>query len=342
MNYGQVMQKIRKSLTGDVQKDTEFLRGQIFEYRDHSSFREIAKDCIQIMYELTPDAKVRADSKKRSLKKGEEPWRGIDADYEEAKLNRFQRNYDTALRISNELVRKVESLDLFKDDDESEYRVFTEPFEELLYVALFEPKKILRRAPLPYVDIYYQNGGYNLDSKRYEQAAESFRKAIDWCPVNPMPMYEYMETLKVLGDNGEYKKIADYVFKISFTPQTLGKSYRYLGYFYSQKKDWMPAIACYRMSLKYSDLNGAAQRELAYIRFKSFGKKTDLSDSEIRRICEERGIPYGPAPMILTMAHENGEISESEGKNEQAIYFYNIEQKLTGDKALREHILDLY
>ena len=64
MNYGQVIQRINSSLTGDAEKDMEFLRSQIYEYRDHSSAREIAKTCIQIMWELTPDAKVIADSKK--------------------------------------------------------------------------------------------------------------------------------------------------------------------------------------------------------------------------------------------------------------------------------------
>jgi tetratricopeptide (TPR) repeat protein len=342
MNYGQVIQRINSSLTGDAEKDMEFLRSQIYEYRDHSSAREIAKTCIQIMWELTPDAKVIADSKKRALKKDEQPWRGIDADYEEARLNKFQRHYDTALQISNELVRKVESLDLFKEDEESIYKSFAEPFEELLYVALYEPKKILRRAPLPYVDIYYQNGGFNMDSKRYKEAAESFRKAIDWCPVNPMPMFEYLETIKTLGDNGEYKKIADYVFKISFTPAMLGKSYRYMGYWYLKKKEWDAATACYQMSLKYSNLNGAAQRELGYIRFRTFGRSTDMSDSQMYRICEDYGIPYGPDPLIISMAHENGELSLEKGKNEQAIYYFNIEQKLTGDKELKERILDLY
>ena len=58
MNYGQVMQKIKNGLTGDVEKDREYLRGQIIEYRDHFDSREIAKSCIQMMYELTPSAKV--------------------------------------------------------------------------------------------------------------------------------------------------------------------------------------------------------------------------------------------------------------------------------------------
>ena len=213
--------------------------------------------------------------------------------------------------------------------------------DELLYVALFKPQKRLRRAELPYVDIYYQNGGFNFDSRKYKEAAESFRKAIDWCPVNPMPMFEYMETLKELGDNGEYKKIALFTFKVATTPEMLAKSYRYLGHFYLTNKAWEPALVCYRKSLKYHDVNGMAQREMSYIKFRLFGKKTDYTEEETSEICREFGIPEGPDPLVVSIAEENGQKYLDAEELDKAVYFFTIEQKLTKERELKDLIDEL-
>ena len=114
------------------------------------------------------------------------------------------------------MVEKHEKLNMYADDNVSEYYDFNELFEEVLYVQLHSPKKDVRRSQIEYTKIYYQYGSLLMDLQRYEDAARELEKAMRWNPSNARIAFEYAETFKARGMIEEYYTITKKIHKIIF------------------------------------------------------------------------------------------------------------------------------
>lgn len=89
---------------------------------------------------------------------------GFDAAMEEIQFNIHNKKYDKALKMMESMVEKYEKLNMYADDNVSEYYDFNELFEEVLYVQLHSPKKDVRRSQIEYTKIYYQYGSFSMEA----------------------------------------------------------------------------------------------------------------------------------------------------------------------------------
>ena len=66
-------------------------------------------------------------------------------------------------------------------------------------------------------------------------------------------------------------------FKIAYRPASVARCFRNLGYYYTEKKLWDYAAACFFMSMNYEPNDKNAQSELYYIK-QMAGREIDLPE----------------------------------------------------------------
>lgn len=142
-DFDSIMREITGGLSGDPQKDMAYLEEQMQNYKEHELSKEIIRACGRLIYELIPD-----DKKEELAKAINNDASGTEAALEEVRFNIYKKDFDKALRIMEALVTKVEELNAFQDDQVSEYHVFDEFFEEVLYQYRAKPDKDIRRAQI--------------------------------------------------------------------------------------------------------------------------------------------------------------------------------------------------
>lgn len=215
---------IMKSITGGLVEDPEtnikYLHEQCEKYKDHEYGKEIVRACGRLMYEIIPE-----DKKAELDKAVGKDQMGFDAALEEIRFNIYKKDYDKALKLTEDMVHKYEELDLFANDAVSEYFCFSEPMEEILYSYYNEPEKDIRRAQVDYALLYMQYGSLLVEMKRIDDAAAALEKAKRWNPASTMIAFEYAETFKIRGMIDKFAELTKGVFKYAFRPEDLARCY---------------------------------------------------------------------------------------------------------------------
>lgn len=332
-NFDSIMREITGGLSGDSKTDMAYLQNQMDKYKDHEMEKEIIRACGRLMYELIPD-----DRKEELAKLISNESSGTDAALEEVRFNIYKKNFDKALRIMEALVSKVEDMRAFEDDQVSEYHVFDEFFEEVLYQYRANPEKDIRRAPIPYTEIYMLYGSLLAELKRIPDAQEALRKGLRWNPVSFRITAEYIETYKMTGELEQFFALTKEAFKIAFRSADVARCYRNLGFYFVEKELWSEAIACYLLSLQFDHEAKQAQSELYYINSITDGKIPEPSIDQAEEYGSQYGFPIGADDDILGLAFSYGEHFFEQETFDAARYFLSIAHDLTGDKEIEKMI----
>lgn len=334
MDFDQIMQEIVNGLSGDFQTDASYLKARMDEYKDHEYGKEIIRACGRLMYEIMPeDMKKEMDA---AIQKDE---LHIDATLEEVRFNVYKKDFNKALSIMESLVRKVKDMEesgAFQNDAVSEYYTFNEAFEEMLFRDLHDTKKDIRRAGIPYAEIYLQYGSLLYDLKRFEDAQAVMAKAVRWNPCNAKIAFEYAESFKVLGDIEAFKAHTIDTFKIAFRPDDVARCYRNLGYYFVEKKLWSEAIACNLMSMQFDRESKSAQSELYYIQQVTKGKIPEPGMKELEKYSKKYGFPIGADRNVLGLAYGYGKHFYEAGQMDGAGYCWKIFYDLTHDDEIKK------
>ncbi|MDO4544957.1 MAG: hypothetical protein Q4C25_02265 [Bacillota bacterium] len=331
IDFYTIMHDITAGLTGDPQKDMTYLKEQEDKYREHELSTEILCGCGRLMYELIP-----GDGKEKFERLIRNEHLGIEETLDEVRFNIYKKNYDKALKIMEALVSKIEKLNVFQNDRVSEYYVFDETFEEVLYQYREKPKKELRRAQIPYPDIYFLYGSLLVELNCIQEAQSSLKKGLQWNPVSFAIMAEYMETYKMMGDFDKFFSITLETFKIAFRSKDVARCYRNLGYYFVEKELYEEATACYLLSMQYDNGSKQPQSELYFINATTKAEIKAPSLEEVKKYAEKYGFPMGPNPEVAGLAFTYGEHCLKEGLSQGARYFLNIFYDLTNDEEIKE------
>ena len=331
MTFDEIMQEITGGLTGDTAKDFRYLQEQMEEYRNHELSREILRECGRRMYELLPD-----DLKKELDKNMDRDRKKLDDTLDRIRFHVYKKDFQKANSLTDKLVRKIESLPMFESDQISDYYTFHESFEEMLYRKLIGTEKELRRASIPYDEIYALQGSILIDLKDIKGAQNALARAFRWNPARAEILYEYAETCKLAGDMETFLRKTKKALKLSFRPQTVARGFRNLGYYFSEKELYEEAAACIYLSLPYDSENTVAQSELYYISQKSGQKLTPPTEDFLKSTAEKYGIETGPNPEILNLAYAAGSYYYTQKQWDAARYYLDILYSLTDDEDIRK------
>lgn len=334
-DFDSIMREITSRLTGDPNKDIPYLDEKCKEYKDHEYGKEIVRACGRLMYEVVPDEK-----KEELNKLINNEFKGTEAALEEIRFNIYKKNYDKALKMIEDLVFKVEDLNIFQDDSVSEYHAFDELFEEVLYRHIYEPQKDVRRAQIPYTEIYLLYGSLLVELNRLEDARKQLEKGLRWNPICFSIMSEYIETFKMQGDMETFFDKTIAAFKIAFKPSDVARCFRNLGYYFVEKQLYPEAVAVYLLSTEFEPDSKQVNAELYFIN-QVAGKVDEPTSDDIKRYTEKYGFPAGADGDVLGLAYTYGRsfLQEDEEKNTNlAHYFLSILYDLTNDKRIKDMI----
>ena len=337
MEIEKIMKKIKDGLTGDNEKDLQYLMGQMEKYKNHKLSKEIIRECGRLLYEHMPD-----DFRPRIDKLIDDEVLSYDSTIQKVRIAQRDGRYAEALSLLEELVQKVETMDWFKDDKVSEYHCFNEFFEEALYREYNKPTKVLRSPGFPLDTIYFQYGSLLLDVERPKDAESALITAMHWNPANANIALERAEACKRQGDIDAFFEHSVESFKYAFRPKYLARCFRNVGYYFSDKEMWEEAASCYSLSLQFDGSSELAISELYYIQERS-GKNIDqlIDHDYTQRICKKYGFPFGADKTVIGLAYSYGKHFIKEGDNEGARYCLQIFYDLTGDENVKKEIDEL-
>ena len=334
MTYDEIMREITTGLTGDADKDRDYLKEQMEKYKEHELATEIIRACGRLFYELIPE-----DKKDELTHVMDNDMNGIHAVLDEVRFNIYKKEYSKALDLISNLVEKTERNPMYQNDSVTEYFSFATPFEFFMYVQRFKSGKEIKWIEYPFSAIYLQYGSLLIDLKRYEEANQMLEKALRWNPMSAKIGYEYAETFKIMGMMDMYMEATRKAFSVAYTKEEVARGYRNFGYYFIEQEKYRAAIGCYLLSLQYDRESKNAQSELYYIHQKTNGEVKQPTIEELESIAKIEDFPIGVNSDVLGIAVSYGKHFLEQGQTEGARTMFEIVYDLTDDEAIKE-VLD--
>ncbi|MCR5230472.1 MAG: hypothetical protein K6D03_10145 [Solobacterium sp.] len=329
--FEEIMSEIAAGLTGNNGEDLQYLISKEIEYSSHPYGKEITRAIGRLQYRILPE-----EIRDRVDEKTSENLAALRKKLEQADLCIFRKEYGQAEKIIEPMIRETEDAGLFIDDEVSEYHVFDDLFEEIIYIEMKHPEKKIMHAPFPYHEIYLRFGSLMIDMGRYEEARNALEKALRWNPVSSGIWLEYAEVFKYLKMTDELFRTTKELFQYAYQPEYIAKCYRNFGYCLIEEKKYRDAVICYFMSLMYDSESMQAEEELMYIRETAGIEPALPSQEDIIRLCRTYGIPSGPNPEVYDMAYSAGQMMIEKNDYRNARYFLEIAYRLRPTDENRE------
>ncbi len=333
-DYETIIREITLGLTGEPQKDKEYLLEQMERYKDHELGKEIVRACGRIMYEIMPE-----DKKAELEKIINKDTQGIEAALDEVKFNVYKKNYDKALELIESIIKTHEESGWFAEDSVSEYYCFKEPMEELLFAEYNKSEKDVRKATIDFSEMYFLYGCLLNELQRYQNAEEALRKAMKWNPVSLPIAYELAEAYKAQGNIEDFKDFTIEMHKYVFRPDDMARFYRNLSYYFVEKEEYETAVCCLLFSERFAN-SDMVQSELYYIMQKS-GKDYDPSVDDLKRCFETHVIPLGPDDEMLKIAFVYGRKMYEDQDLYGAGYFLSLFSAYIDDDEVEKMLEDI-
>ncbi len=335
-SFEQIMHDISSKLTGDSDQDVKYLMSIGKQYKDHRYSKEILRAIGRMLYDVMPE------NKKEELgKRLNNDLMGFDQTMEEVRFNIYKKDYQRAKVLIESLISKIEKGNLFENDEVSEYYSFDEFFEEQIFAVHHESKKAIRKATLPFSQMYLTYGNLLVELKEIKEAQTVLRKALRWNPVSAESLFEYGETFKIQGDLEQFRKITVDAFKYLFRPKYIARAYRNLGYYHIEKQNYSLAKGLFLLSLHFEEENSLAQSELYYIDQLSGGHLDPLTPDEFTNTIEKTGLFIGPDPTVVQLAYELGDYFDKNGQLDAAKYLYEIAVDLVPQEKVENRIKEI-
>ncbi len=105
MEFDQIMREITHGLTGDGEKDIQYLKEQMEKYKDHDMAKEILRACGRLLFKCIPE-----DKKAELSRVINNELTSYDSVLEEVRFKQHEKKYDEALALMEDLVRKFEAV----------------------------------------------------------------------------------------------------------------------------------------------------------------------------------------------------------------------------------------
>ena len=329
--FNKIMSEINSGLTGNPEKDMEFLNEQSIKYKDHKYGKEILRACGRLMYDVMPD-----DVRKKLEKVADDYSSKINDSLNQAEQFLLKKEFNKALKIIEDLILELDENQPYKDDEVSEYYNFEEYFEEVLFQELNKTEKEIRRVPVPYTRIYNIYGYILYELDKFNEAKRCLEIGLGWNPVSFKLMSEYIEILKVKGDLENFFKLTINAFKIAFRPQNVARCFRNLGYYFAEKELYSEAKAAYIMSLQFERDSEQALKELYYVDEKTDHKLEKPPIEKVKEYAAKYSFPIGADIDVLTLAYQKGIKSLENKEPFAARYYFSILYDLTHDPEIKQ------
>ena len=256
---------------------------------------------------------------------------------EEIDLLVIKDEYDQALKLMEGQLPILKSFEeRFVDTPEREFKIFYEPFQQILFQYRFKPTVQIEPLPTVGIEGNLVYGSLLIGLKRYDEALECFNNVLKRNPVEPRAIYQRIETYKLMKDMDNFFKYCVEASKLTYRPYDVARLHRNFGYYCIEKKMYDLAMACYSMSLSYEKTSRVATAEMQYAVKMSEGKAKAPAYPDAIKMAEEAGIPFGVDKEVMSLAYTWGKNALDSKQYKLARYYIQIVANLTHNKQIQD------
>lgn len=323
----QIIEHILSGLTGDYEKDLNYLKNQSDVYKTHKHSREILQVIGQKMVEILP-----AELKAKLSRSISDEERHVKEQIEEAIRFISQREWTSAKETIESVIHLIEGQN--QNDKESEYYSFHSALESYLFCELYKPVKKVRQTTHDNSLIYRIYGIILMALDQVEEAVQALEVSRRWNPVDEETLFELCDAYKRKDDLDKFIEIAKQSWACATNAGNLARSYRNLGYYYVEEQDYDAAIGLYYLSNSFEP-NELATTELNYIS-KKLNKELEKPDlNQLIALLGDKGITIGANDAVVGLALALAKRAEEKEDSETAKYYYSLVYGLTGDATVK-------
>ena len=328
-----IIEEIKKGLTGNAPQDAVYLQEQAVKYRKHENADEILKILSDMTFELLP--KEQQEHLKNAMFID---GKRLDQVFNEANNLVKDKKLEGAVKLLRKIEKHADTY--FPDSDACNQYSFRNPLDEYLYTHIYKPEKRYERTPFDFCTYLTSLGYLLVELRRPQEAVDALEKAIKYNPVNTAPRFELAEAFKSVHDYEKLFACVRDTLNICPTPEDIARCYCNLGYYCIGIKDYESAVRFYYESLIYAP-NDAVTGELHYIG-SLMGKPVSApTKNDILKAFEKYGIKVGPDTDLVNIAYSLGEYCvEHNSRPEEARFYYNIAYGLTREEKIKKKIDD--
>ena len=329
MDINEIMNEIVQGLSGDVKEDIVYLQAKLEECQDYDNYEDIIDACVGLLLDAFPEAKPEDLKELLSAREF-----GVSSVLRDASELAFKTEYSTARMLVEALVKKIESTNKYKDDDENEYRSFNSLLEVLLYNSLSVGTAEVNDVAEHIGEVYYLYGDLLIALNEKQAAREAYEKGLAWNPVFAKLGLAYADTFRNIDETDKFAKETLNVFKFACTKEELANCYCNLGDYHAQANNWAPARACYELATDYErDTNGVAYSRLEMAEAKT--KDLDLTAGLVAKLSAEYNFPLTPNKEVIEIVVGVAKHFAKEEQTELARNFLTLAIDLTKDEELK-------
>ena len=258
---------------------------------------------------------------------------------------KYMDNYewDKALPILEKMVKKVEELAPYKDDDYTEYHSFHEKLEGLLYEEFEKTKKEICNIDEPLSDLYLAYGSALLGLEQKEESKKALLTALRWNSVHPEIYLKLADWSVMYGDAEDVRKYASEALKWAFHMKDIGNCYYYFGWYTYQKEAYAAAFGYYHLCSDLGDGDRKFLSDSEQIMIAIQKKAEPPTLEEMEKYSIQYNVPLAYNSKIVDFVLELGKkaMSDEDESDYTAYYFFSILYEMTGSENVREFLEEL-
>lgn len=331
MSVNEIKKSIRKQLSGDFEKDKQFLSDKSDEYVKENNEEGISA-VIDLLAEIMPE-----EYQKSILKIMYINGKRLDKVYNDiAEILKTKQNLENALTLAEELYSKI--TEGFTETETSKFVSLRNTFEDNLYQIVFKPEKTLNRAPFDFARMISAYGYILVEYKELEKAEQVLKKAIEYNPVDCGPKFELAEIYKLQKNKDKIIEITKDTLKVASSPASVARCYTNLGYMCVDLKEYDDAVTFYYASMIFYP-HPAVNSELRNI-VTITGKKLVPPDKDkVKNTFEKYGLEYGADKKVIEVSASLAQQCLMNNNIKDALIYLKILYGLTNDQQIKDMIL---
>lgn len=297
---------IKQNLTGDVEKDIEFLNSL---YNQEAQIIEEASatiDAINIIAEAIQNEISNEETEEESEEVEEtKTEEENEKELKEKEINDLliqvnqlieEGNDEEALSKIEGAIDKIEEMDN-KSDENTIYCSFGSEFERELFERIFAGEKEVKTTTYANDTLYVIYAKMLIAQNKRIKAMTAIDRAIYWNFLNrearTLKLEMYLDKNSVV----KYLETVRKLQKISYTPEHLADCYNRYAYIFNELNDTKSAYAMYRISYSYF------QNELVENVIRAYEESNpelkEMTIEEIIYLAEENDVEFGPNVNII-------------------------------------------
>lgn len=331
------IQVIKKNLTGDYNKDIEFLNSL---YNQENQIIEDAKATIDavniVIEEISNNEKDnieengKNDVEKDELQEKSKEQQEIDNMIDELFEHMEQESDDEALKSIEDIIPKIEALT--KSDDNVLYCSFKSELEKLLFTKIFAGEKEVIQTPYSNDTIYIIYSDLLLKKKKKTAALEALDRAIYWNFLSREARERKLDIYFSKKEIVKYLENVKLLQMISYTPQDIADCYNKYGYIFNELKDTKSSYAMYRLSYSYYINENVANLIDTFEKLDPTLK--EMSADDILNLAQDNDVLIGANNKIIKAEREIASDLINDGLIDQAKVLLENDYAMTNDDEI--------